>query len=78
MLKLTGAGASAPFVLWVYNTTYPLISPFVGVFPSPQVDMFIIEFSSIFALVVYSVSAQFLITLLSSLEKLLSSENKKQ
>lgn len=55
LLKLLGASTAAPFVEWVYETTQPLLNPFTGMFPSPQVSGgFVLEFSSIFALLVYA------------------------
>lgn len=55
LLKLFGASASAEFVRWVYETTDPLLSPFVGMFPTPRLSgVFVLEFSALFALVVYA------------------------
>lgn len=54
LLKLMGASTAAPFVRWVYDMSQPLISPFIGMFPSPTLSgPFTIEFSAIFALFVY-------------------------
>lgn len=54
LLKLMGASVTAPFVRWVYDMSQPLISPFIGMFPSPTLSgPFTIEFSAIFALFVY-------------------------
>lgn len=61
ILKLFGASTSAPFVQWVYETSYPLIAPFAGMFPAPQISgLFVIEFSAVFALVVYMFVGYFL------------------
>lgn len=58
ILKLFGANPFIPFVDWVYDTSASLISPFAGIFPTPVLDgAFIIEFSSLFALIVYSLLA---------------------
>lgn len=55
ILKLFGASTQAPFVRWVYQTSSPLLTPFSGMFPSPQIDgLFQIEFSAIFALIIYA------------------------
>ena len=54
ILKLFGASTASSFVAWVYETTQPLLGPFIGMFPSPRIEGgFIIEFSSLFALIVY-------------------------
>lgn len=58
ILKLFGANASVPFVNWVYETSQPLLAPFLGIFPSPVINgSFLIEFSAIFALIVYALLA---------------------
>src|SRR5579862_6492588 len=60
ILKLFGA-APAPFVRWVYVTSQPLVNPFQGMFPSPTLQGgFIIEFSTIFALLIYALIAYFI------------------
>ena len=57
VLKLFGASTTAPFVSWLYETTRPLLVPFLNMFPSPQLSGgFIIEFSALFALLVYAFS----------------------
>lgn len=55
ILKLFGASTTAPFVSWVYETTAPLLEPFIGMFPSPNLTGgFVLEFSAIFGLLVYA------------------------
>jgi uncharacterized protein YggT (Ycf19 family) len=55
ILKLFSASTVAPFVRWVYETTSPLLTPFQGMFPSPELSGgFELEFSAIFALMVYA------------------------
>lgn len=54
-LKLFGASTIAPFVFWVYQTTDPLLTPFAGMFPTPSLTGgFVIEFSALFALMIYA------------------------
>lgn len=54
LLVLFGASTIAPFVRWVFETTEPLIFPFVGMFPSPKLtNGFTIEFASLFAIIFY-------------------------
>jgi hypothetical protein len=56
VLKLLGANPSAGFVDWVYATTAPLLEPFAGMFPSPVLERgFILEFSTLFAMLAYAV-----------------------
>ncbi|EKE12954.1 MAG: hypothetical protein ACD_13C00110G0002 [uncultured bacterium] len=55
VLKILGASTAAPFVTWVYDTTRPLLTPFQGMFPSPELaPRLTLEFSAVFAIVVYS------------------------
>lgn len=54
ILKMFGASSGAPFVRWIYETSQPLLTPFIGMFPSPSLSGgFVIEFTSIFALTFY-------------------------
>lgn len=60
ILKFFGANIT-PFVRWVYATTDPLLKPFIGMFPSPQLSGgFILEFSALFALMIYAIIAYFI------------------
>lgn len=68
ILKLFAASPQAPFVSWLYNTTEPLLYPFIGMFPAPKISGgFIIEFSSIFAILIYSLLAYLLQEIISTL-----------
>lgn len=61
ILKLFGAFSGAPFVNWVYETTNPLLQPFSGMFPSPRIEgRFVIEFSALFALIIYALAGYLL------------------
>lgn len=65
VLKLFGANPDTPFVNWIYQTSSGLVAPFAGMFPSPVLEGgFVIEFSSIFALVIYAVVGFLLIELM--------------
>ncbi|HCR80890.1 MAG: hypothetical protein UY13_C0002G0063 [Candidatus Pacebacteria bacterium GW2011_GWB1_47_8] len=68
VLKLFGARTVAPFVDWVYDTTEPLLSPFAGMFPSPTIEGgFIVEFSALFALMVYAFVGYLLVDVLDAM-----------
>lgn len=69
ILKLFGANSSVPFVQWVYETTQPLLAPFLGIFPSPVLEGgFVIEFSAIFAMIIYALIAYLITAVVSALE----------
>lgn len=62
ILKLFGASVSSPFVNWVYETSSRLVTPFEGIFPSPDLGGgFILELSVLFAMAVYGLLAYLLI-----------------
>lgn len=68
-LKLFGANAAAPFVHWLYGVTAPLLAPFEGAFPAPALEGgFVIEFTALFAILVYALAAYLLQTLLAQTE----------
>ena len=63
-LRLFGASESAPFVHWIYETSFAILSPFEGAFPSPTFQQgVILEFSTLFAILIYAVVAWLLIEL---------------
>lgn len=55
VLKLFSANASNSFVNWIYETSAEILGPFRGIFPAPSLDGFVIEFSTIFAVMVYTI-----------------------
>lgn len=64
ILKLFGANAAAPFVNWVYSVTAPLLGPFKGAFPAPALEGgFVIEFTALFAMLVYALVTYLLLEL---------------
>lgn len=55
VLKLLAANPEAAFVAWVYETTRPLLNPFILAFPTPKVrGGFTLEFTTLFAIFVYT------------------------
>lgn len=62
LLKFFGANVSAPFTQWIYNNTEPLLTPFLNIFPAPRIDgTFTIEFTSLFAIIIYMILGHMLI-----------------
>jgi uncharacterized protein YggT (Ycf19 family) len=53
ILRLFAANPNNNFVNWVYETSGVIIGPFRGVFPNPNLEGFVIDFTAIFALLVY-------------------------
>ncbi len=64
--RLLGANSKAPFIVWLYDNTTPLLAPFAQVFPSPSVNgRFVLEFTTLFAIFVYTFIAYLALELLS-------------
>ncbi|RWZ78223.1 MAG: YggT family protein [Candidatus Microsaccharimonas sossegonensis] len=54
ILMLLGANQASGFVDFVYVITGGLVAPFVGIFGQPSYGMFMFDWSSILAIIVYS------------------------
>jgi len=58
MLKLFGANASNDFVSWWYEMSDVLLSPFRGIFPAKVFEnTYVLEFSTLFAMLMYAFAA---------------------
>lgn len=69
ILKFFDANQATPFVMWVYETSKPLLAPFINMFPSPTITGgFVIEFSAVFALIVYAFIASIIEEILNQFE----------
>lgn len=70
VLKLLAANPQAEFVNWVYDTTQPLLNPFIQAFPTPQVSGgFTLEFTTLFAIFVYTFVGYLVQELLGAISK---------
>lgn len=62
ILKLFGANAGNDFVNWVYETSAAALDPFRGIFTTQVFkSAFVIEFSTLFAIVIYALVAILLV-----------------
>lgn len=58
ILKLLAANPGAEIVSWVYDTTAPLLQPFLFAFPTPTVrGGAVLEFTTLFAIFAYAFAA---------------------
>jgi len=72
ILKLFGASTQADFVVWMYQTSDSLLYPFIGMFPSPAVDLGnVFEFSTLFAILVYGIFAWLLVEAIEFVEEII-------
>lgn len=68
ILKLFGANAGNAFVEWAYEMSSVLLEPFRGIFPTTVFkSSFVIEFSTLFAMVIYGVVALLVFALIDML-----------
>lgn len=80
ILKLFSANADNGFVNWIYETSGEILAPFRGIFTPANLDGFVIEFTTLFALVVYSLIgllAFYLIDILAPTEETNTARKKK-
>ena len=61
--KLFAANTSAPFVRWIYDVSQPLLAPFENIFPTVADSGAVIEFSTLFAILIYALLAYLLMAL---------------
>lgn len=65
ILKLFGANADNGFVSWLYEMSGVLLDPFRGIFPATVYkNSFVVEFSTLFAMVIYAIIAILIFALL--------------
>lgn len=68
LLHLFGADEGNGFVRAVAVLTAPLLAPFAGIFPSLELESgFVLEFATLFALIVYAILAHLLMTFVRAL-----------
>lgn len=64
VLKLFGANPLNAFVGWVYDNTAVLLEPFRGIFANETIGRhYILEFNTLFAIVIYALLGMFLLML---------------
>jgi uncharacterized protein YggT (Ycf19 family) len=57
LLKMFSANSQNDFVNWIYQSSAEILGPFRNIFPASNLDGFVIEFSTIFAMLVYAIIA---------------------
>lgn len=63
-LKMLGANPGSGFVAWLYGITDQLLAPFAGMFPEVSLaGQYVVEFSTLFAMLVYAFLGWLLIRL---------------
>lgn len=54
--RAIGANPTAPAAQWVYTLSEPLIAPFAGLLPDPRAGEYVLELTTLFAVVVYTIA----------------------
>lgn len=68
LFKLFGANAGNGFVSWVYDMSAALLEPFRGIFPARVFEnQYVLEFSTLFAMLMYALLALLIIALVNVL-----------
>jgi len=65
LFRFFGANPNSSFVHWVYNSSDVLLQPFRGIFPTQTIGRnHVVDFSALFAMVVYAIFTALVISLL--------------
>ena len=76
ILRLFAANPGASFVHWVYSTSTTLLEPFRGIFPNAVIHRsYVLDFTALFALIVYALVGLLLTYLANLLERSLAIGN---
>lgn len=64
ILRLFAANPNNDFVSWVYEASGEIMGPFRGIFGTPNIEGFVIDFTALFAMLVYGLIAMLAIYLI--------------
>jgi len=68
ILRLLAANPGNTFVSWIYDVTAELLAPFQGIFPQQVIEGgYVVEFSTLFAMLIYAVIGYLILALVSAL-----------
>jgi len=68
LFRLLGANSNNAFVSWLYDVSGQLLEPFRGIFPVEAVEPgYVLEFSTLFAMVAYGLLGFLILTLVDAL-----------
>lgn len=77
ILKLFGASSTNGFVNWVYEMSDVLLQPFRDIFPIKVFEnTYVLEFSTIFAMLMYAIAALLIVAVLDAITKPISKSKK--
>lgn len=74
IFRLFAANPTASFVHWTYTTSGTLLEPFRGIFQASVIDKsYVLDFTALFALIIYGLLGSLLVYFSESLEKSIAS-----
>lgn len=65
IFKFFVVNVNTPFVSWIYGATAMLVSPFARIFPDLKLGDFVVDFTTLVALIVYSLAGYLVLLLFS-------------
>lgn len=68
MFEFFAVNAHASFVAWLYGATASLVNPFAGILPNLNLGGFIIDFSTLAALIIYTLIGYLILRIFSHLD----------
>jgi uncharacterized protein YggT (Ycf19 family) len=66
IFKFFVANTATPFVAWIYSTSASLVSPFAKIVPDLRLGQFVVDFSTLVALLVYAFIGYLILQVFSS------------
>ena len=77
LLRLFGANSNNDIVSWIYDTSASILQPFENVFPTVRLeDGYVLELSTLFAMLMYAVAALALSAIVAWLDNVLTADEK--
>lgn len=68
ILRLLNANSGNSFVSWIYDASQPVLEPFFNIFPNVRLeDGFVMELSTLFAMLVYGLIGYAVLALIDAL-----------
>ena len=61
IFKFLVVNASTPFVAWIYRVTAPLVAPFAKILPDYKLSGFVVDFTTLAAIIVYAIAGYLLL-----------------
>ena len=64
IFKFFVVNENTPFVSWIYGITAPLVAPFARILPNWKFQGFVVDFSTLVAIIVYAIAAYLILMIL--------------